>query len=381
MNSVIQRPGFFEGQIVAAADLNGVVSSSRTAIARHERYLHTWGIAEGLVLTGVDRKTSSGDSFQEVTLSAGMAVDGTGRHLVLVEDERLSEDTFDSLNVTINDPDAYYPVFIIGRDESKPTTGTFTFACNPGGISRITERVDIVFGRVEDAADLNDQIVPPVEAGPGDSITTTKWRVLVGFVKWNATIKRFVATSINSNGVTPIYTGVRADDVTTHTSRVVLRAGQRGQNGTAALAVENANGGELRFGLQNTIGDVVPVFTVNGKGDVHAEGKITGAIAGGVQIQGGIAFDGAMIPLPPGISAEKVDSGEILIQIQVSPHYAVPALPPPAAGRIWLMQPVECRVEGRRVFCRVHWRDSGGVVPDVELPGACDYLVMAFASK
>jgi hypothetical protein len=167
--------------------------------------------------------------------------------------------------------------------------------------------------------------------------------------------------------------------VTTHTSHVVLRAGPRGENGTAALAVENANGGELRFGLQNSNGDVIPVFTVTGKGDVRAEGKITGAIAGGVQVQAGVAFDGAMLPLPPGITAEQVDSGSVLIQTQVSPHYAVPALAPPGAGA-WLMQPVECRVDGRRVFCRVRWRDSAGVAADLELPGACDYLLLAFTA-
>jgi hypothetical protein len=380
MSSAVQRPGFYEGQIVAAADLNSVVSSSRTALAQHERYLHSWGIAHGLTLTGVARTTSGGASFQEVTLSAGMAVDGTGRHLVLAADERLSEDTFDSLNVAISDPEAYYPVFITGRDESKTTNGTFTSACNAGGVNRVTERVDIVFGRVEDAADLMTQTVPAVDAGPGDGASSTRWRVLVGFVKWDASIKRFVAIATNSDGVTPLYAGVRADDVTTHSTHVVLRAGPRGQNGTAALAVENANGGELRFGLQTTNGDVIPVFTVNGKGDVHAEGKITGAIAGGVQVQGGVAFDGAMLPLPPGITAEQVDSGAVLIQTQVSPHYAIPALPPPGAG-VWMMQPIECRVDGRRVFCRVRWRDSAGVAADLELPGACDYLLLAFAAS
>lgn len=380
MNSTVQRPGFYEGQIVAAADLNGVVSSSRTALAQHERYLHSWGIAEGLGLAGVDRKTSAGAAFKEVTLSAGLAVDGTGRHLVLPEDERLSEDTFDSLNVAINDPEAYYPVFITGRDEAKAAAGGVISACNTGGLSAVAERVDIVFGRVEDAFDLASQPLQPVEAGPRDGTTSAAWRVLVGFVKWDAALKRFVAIAETADGVTPVYAGVRANDVTTHSNRVVLRAGPRGENGTAALSVENISGPELRFGVQNTTGDVIPVFTVNGKGDLHVEGKITGAIAGGVQVQGGVAFDGAMLPLPPGITAEQVDSGQVLIQTLVSPHYAVPALPPPAApGAIWLMQPLECRVDGRRIFCRVLWRPDGGATPPVTLPGACDYLLIAFA--
>ena len=51
-----ERPAFFEGQILAAADLTSAVDYGRAEVARHERYLHDWGIAEGLELTqGQDR--------------------------------------------------------------------------------------------------------------------------------------------------------------------------------------------------------------------------------------------------------------------------------------------------------------------------------------
>ena len=380
MSATVQRPGFYEGQIVAAADLNGVVAAARTGLAQHERYLHTWGIATGLALTGVARKTSTGIDFTEVTLGAGLAVDGKGRHLIVTDDQRLLEETFDSLNVAINDPEAWYPVFITGRDESKAPSASLTNGCGSSGASRVTERVDVVFGRVDDAADRASQPLPPVDSGPGDGTTTAPWRILVGFVKWNASIKRFSGVSDNSDGISPVHTGVRADDVITHNNRVVLRAGERGANGTPALSVEqNADGPELRFGLQNSIGDVIPVFTVNGKGDLNAVGKITGAIAGGVQVQGGIAYDGAMLPLPPGISAAQVDSGAVSIQAQVWPHYAAPALPAPPLNGVWLMHPLECRVDGRRVFCRALWRSSTAGPVDVVLPGACDYLLLAFA--
>ena len=46
-----ERPAFFEGQILAAADLTSAVDYGRGQAARHERYLHDWGIAEGLELT------------------------------------------------------------------------------------------------------------------------------------------------------------------------------------------------------------------------------------------------------------------------------------------------------------------------------------------
>src|SRR5690242_9628490 len=89
------RPAFFEGQIVAAADLNGVVEGGRIALAQHERYLHLPGIAEGLALNGTDRTTLGGDAYQDIVVGPGFAVDGTGRHLALTEAQRLSEDAFD----------------------------------------------------------------------------------------------------------------------------------------------------------------------------------------------------------------------------------------------------------------------------------------------
>ena len=50
-----ERPAFFEGQILAAADLTSAVDYGRAQVARHERYLHSWGIAEGLELTTTPR--------------------------------------------------------------------------------------------------------------------------------------------------------------------------------------------------------------------------------------------------------------------------------------------------------------------------------------
>jgi hypothetical protein len=383
MNDLVNRPSFYEGQIVSAGQLNGVVDHSRSGLARHERYLHSWGIAEGLELIGEERQTDGGDPYQEITLQPGLAVDGTGRQLLVTGPQRLSEDTFDQANVAISDGEAYYPVFISGRDQAQQQSESPLAACNNGGPSKIEEHVDVAFGRVEDAADPGNEEVDQVQDGPGGGVGVQPWRVLVGFVQWDSTIKRFVATQDSHDGVRRIYAGVRADDVTARGGTVTLRSAERGENGTAALSVSNDEGGLMLFGLQNSQGEVIPVFSVNAKGDLHAQGKITGAIAGGVQVQSGVAFDGATLPLPAGISQEQVDSGEVTIQAQVSPHYGEPALPSPTAGERWMMRPIECRVQGRRVLCRVRWEytDPAIPVPVVELPGACDFTLLAFASE
>jgi hypothetical protein len=380
------RPSFYEGQIVSAAQLNGVVDHGRSAIARHERYLHIWGIAAGLELVAVDRD-DEGTAYKEIMLKPGLAVDATGRQLLLSEPERLSESKFDQQNVAINDPEAYYPVFVAGRDAADADSGSGSrdaapnFACEAGGASLITEHVELVFGRMEDGADPPKTEAVDVDSGPGGELGLSS-RVLVGFVKWDGANKHFVDGVDSHDGVGRVYAGVRADDVTSRSGEVTLRTAPKGENGAAALAVDKADGGELRFGMQNSRGEVIPVFTVNGKGDVHAEGRITGAIAGGVQVQSGVAFDGATLPLPSGFTEDQIDSGDVTIQTHVTPHWGEPALPSLPAGERWLMHPLECRVDGRRVLCRVRWQSTDGTGGSpIELPGACDFTLLAFARE
>jgi hypothetical protein len=161
---------------------------------------------------------------------------------------------------------------------------------------------------------------------------------------------------------------------------LALRSSAKGTNGTPVVEVD-AKAGELRFGAQNSNGNVVPVLTVNAKGDLNVTGKISGAIAKGVQVQTGSASDGMLLPLPPGITQAQIDAGTVTIQAHVTPHFGVPALPSLAAGRFWLMTPLECRVVDRRVMCRVRWAPSAGAVPaPVVLPGVCDFTLMAFAA-
>jgi hypothetical protein len=129
MSDAIERPVFFEGQILGALDLDATVGYSRDQVARHERYLHTWGIAEGLKLSPKPKQLEiSGATYdyQEIWLSAGLAIDGRGREIVVPEDFRLSESDFDQLNVAINDPTALYPVLLRGIDTTSAASA-FSF--------------------------------------------------------------------------------------------------------------------------------------------------------------------------------------------------------------------------------------------------------------
>ncbi|MEZ6134610.1 MAG: hypothetical protein R3C53_06850 [Pirellulaceae bacterium] len=356
MSSPILRPAFSENQILSASDVNGIVDHARNALMRHNRHLHSWGIADGL-----DLDVRSSASGLEIYVTAGVAMDGSGREIVVGEDERLSEDLFDRLNVAESTVDPNnppkYPVFIRGRDQMQPATMATKTACQQRGSTRTLEGHEITFGRVGDAA------LPQ----PANNV----WRILLGFVEWDG--NNFTAAHSTADGIRRRYAGVQAEDVSAQNDSLTLRSANRETDDKAALIIDNENDGEMRFGLQSD-GVVMPVFTVNAKGDVIAKGKILGAIAGGVQVESGVITDGALVPLPAGITQQQVDSGEAEIQVHLSPRYQQPAM---FSSSIRVMHPLECYANERRVTCRVLWRRMDNTDPIV-LPGVCDYQIFGF---
>jgi hypothetical protein len=245
------------------------------------------------------------------------------------------------------------------------------------------EGFNITFGRVGDAMELDTQTEDTAAASGG-------WRILLGFVEWNG--DRFSASHEEADGIARRHAGVRAEDVTAPNERLSLRSADRTVADKATLVVDNENGGEMRFGLQNEQGEVTaPVFTVNANGDITAAGKSLGAIAGGVQIESGVVTDGALVPLPAGITQAQVDSGEASIQIHLSPRFQRPsAFPNPnvfpvlPAGEFWYMRVLECYAEDRKVHCLVQWLRSDGLAGPpgpMILPGVCDFQVFGFVKE
>jgi hypothetical protein len=379
MASRIERPLFYENQILGASDLTAAVEYSRSQQARHERSLHLWGIASGLELTGTDKQTAQGVTYQEITLSPGIAIDGTGREIVIPEAERLSEDLFDQLNVAIADTDAWYPVFVTGRDEPAPQPAFAVGACHNAQPTRRVEGYDISFGRPGDELDLDTQQAPDVTEGPGSG----EWKMLLGFVQWDASIKRFKTVGDTSGGIGRRYDGVQADVVAARSGQLTLRTRSQNETGKPAIFMAETDGGLFQFGALTAQGVVTPVFSVTAKGDIKAEGTITGAVApGSVQIQSGVATDGIVLPLPPGITEEQVTGGQVTLHIHLTPRF--PGAAQPTNDTDWVAVPFECRLEGasRRVLCRFRWFRLTVSASNVPLqfedrPGACNYIVMA----
>jgi hypothetical protein len=385
MSASILRPIFSENQILSAADINTIVSHSQGADTRHNQYLHQWGIAHGLDLVANDREDTTGQ-YAEVVVQPGMAIDGAGREIVVTEAISLREFDFDQLQVENKTGDVetnFYPVFLIGRDKRQQDTSTLNSLCEAGGPNRVNEHYELTFGRVGDAADLDDQVAPTLGEDASAS-GPRSWRILLGFVTWDGarTPKRFMSAVAEHDGVGRRYAGVRGAELTGLDDSVTMRSAERAINDKAALVIDNENGGEMRFGLQDSRGKVVPVFTVNAEGDVRAEGRILGAIAGSIQIESGVITDGMEVPLPAGFTQDMVDTGKATIQVQLTPRYDQPTtLPPPALATSddhWLMHPLSCYADGRRVVCTVRWDRTDDPAGSVVLPGVCDYIVTGY---
>ena len=378
--SIIERPVFFEGQILGAADLQAAVDHAAGQLARHERYLHLWGIATGLTLEATGVTTAAGKSYVDVIIKSGVAIDGTGREIVLADDTPLSEATFQDANVAVQPkPDDWFPVYLVGRDEAGQVPPFSAGACTSSQASRQAEKVIVQFGLPGSAANLDKQSPDSAASGPGSGV----WRVLIGFVQWDTGLSKFTKIALRDDqGVGPRYAGVRADEVAARGGALALRARQRNQARAPAMIIDETNGGELRFGLQDEAGNIKPVFTLNAKGDIHTDGKIEAAIKPGtVQMQSGTAMDGVVLPLPPGVTAETIapDKGKSTVHVQLTPRLDLkpPSLTPQLDE--WGGFPLVCRVDDdRRLHCVIRWFKLSGASAGTfkDSPGLCDYLLV-----
>src|SRR5262245_33567757 len=76
----IKRPNYFNFQFLAEEDFNDEQAYHREMRRRHNRLLHTFGVAGGMEVTRAGAR--------QVRIAAGVAVDRDGREIVL-EDARV----------------------------------------------------------------------------------------------------------------------------------------------------------------------------------------------------------------------------------------------------------------------------------------------------
>lgn len=379
--ATVLRPAFYEGQVLAAADLTATVEQARGAAARHNRLEHDWGIVSGLELTQ-DKRTDpiTGNSYVAVILQPGVAVDGTGREIVVADAVALAEAAFRQVNGADQVPSSpalrpLYPVFLAGHDQAPQTTSLVSSTCGgAAGASRVEESFQIVFGRLgsEQSWDVHPQPAP--DSGPGNG--TSPWNVLLGFVTWDGT--HFAGAFPDSDGVQRRYAGVRADTMIARSGRLTLRPDPEVTAGRAALVLDGASG--LAVGPLTASGTLdKPLLQLNTRGDLSVAGTFTPqGTPARVLVVSGALTDGMLVPLPDGVTDAQVASGSVQLHVQVTPRLSPPITLPTGT---WILGQVECAVDSaeRRLRSTVRWYNISPAPSQqhVDLPAPADFLVIA----
>jgi hypothetical protein len=439
MAELVQRPRYYEGQIVAAADLTAGLEYARAKEARHDRLVHKWGIADGLALVGTPQQSATGQ-YLAVALQPGVAIDGSGREVLVPQATPLDEKLFLRSNVAVGDAEAWYPVMLAGADRPALPTA-LTRSCAVTQANRTVESWQLSFGAPGDERKLAAQSAPAVWSGAGGKVEDRRWWLLLGFVQWDATQQRFVAVSAAANGVARRYVGVRADEVAaqggdlvlrsqpdrnkgaavvtvhsekgggrvsldlddgqgghlptvaayadgtieTHGGQLVLRCGPAATLGKPMLELdETTGGGTLTFGLQQANSRPSSLLAVDEQGNLSIAGVFKGLVAGGVRLESGTASHGALLPLPNGITDAQVADGTVLLHFQLTP-VALGTAPwdaDLASHPVWLAHLQEASVDPvtRALTCLVRWVGlPSGAHPLVTqtVASACDYVVFA----
>jgi len=95
-NTDIERLNYYEGEFLGALDFEAEQEYHREMRRRHNIGQHTWGIVSGLDLVQIPNGVTSpsGNPEVDIYVQPGMAVDGFGREVVVVNKTQLTQDLF-----------------------------------------------------------------------------------------------------------------------------------------------------------------------------------------------------------------------------------------------------------------------------------------------
>ena len=249
MNSMISRPAFFEGQLLAAADLSHIVDYARGQSERHNRFLHRWGIVNGLELTTEDAEDAAGNAYKRVFLGPGAAIDGNGREILVTERQELDAGRFVQTQGSNVDETAFYPVFLSSEYRAQAAESQAMGMCQTMQGTRVAEGFDISFGRLGDEVGLDEQKPSELSNAPSRGEGGSQFLILLGFVQWNNAARQFSDAVGTANGISRRYAGVNASTLAGHDGSVTVQTHDTPAVGQPVLQVSDEDGGELRFGL------------------------------------------------------------------------------------------------------------------------------------
>lgn len=199
---VIERLRYYQRQYLSVVDFADEQAYHRDMRRRHNVGLHTWGVVAGLELD--ERGPAQGALGPiQIAIRPGLAIDGYGREIVLLQTIELPPDPRLFAGLTTS---AYVPVWIAYDEERqrRPAPGYEQCEDEVDQFGRVRERFRLLVGPRDDLRDAivvdGQQVDPPAipadESVPyqelrGDPPPT--WLIRLGSVNWDGPHQEFGA--------------------------------------------------------------------------------------------------------------------------------------------------------------------------------------------
>jgi len=213
----IERLNYYEGEFLGAADFQAEQEYHRDMRRRHNVGQHTWGIVSGLDLILIPNGlTAANGSAVDIYVQPGMAVDGFGREIVVLNKVQITQDLFAAYaNVNIPGAQTMYLWISYAQLMLQPPSDICTQINKPGAFGRVQEAFALT--ATKDATGPTNNLIvvdgkslaapvapgspPPPPPLPGDIIvpnddsipyqefasddSTVNWYIAIGQVSWD----------------------------------------------------------------------------------------------------------------------------------------------------------------------------------------------------
>jgi hypothetical protein len=264
MASDIERLRYYQHQYLGALDFQDEQDYQRDMRRRHNVGLHAWGIVAGLELE--ERDPVSGASGPiEMYIRPGMAIDGFGRELVLLEPFQIPPDPrlFQGLSGA-----GYVPVWITYAQDSvrRPAPG-WEQCLTDDQFGRVQERFRVLVGlqtslhtpivvagqtvaisTTSAGSTLTGITIPPDEAvsyqdlPSDDAASVPRWLIRLGSVNWDATQRAFLQGDPASLAEERQYVSLIGERALVPRQQLLIR-NRFDEDGVTRAIVENTNTG------------------------------------------------------------------------------------------------------------------------------------------
>lgn len=236
-SDITERLNYYQFQTLGAADLKDQQSYHRALRRRHNLGPHSWGVITGLEI--VEQARDGDPPFVDIFVMPGIAVDGYGREIIVMEPAPLSPALFSAYNT-----DRVLEVWIAYDEIALRTPqGGFAPCRNDEAFSRIRETFRFAVGGLQvirgEVIVAGRPAVPAAAAAPGDPVMpedelvafqefpederAQRWHVQLGRVRWDGAAGKFrPAGSPATLAQGRVWAGLRGASLKSESNRLTL---------------------------------------------------------------------------------------------------------------------------------------------------------------